>query len=848
MTLDAAGKGSVHSLLSIARHLVWLAWAYVHHALSHLWNPVVRKLKKGDRRPVVDKVLVVYLARRSNGVEVFGRFLDSYRQYRDSTPHDLLIIFKGFLPWHSKAEYYATAEGIPFLAMSKFDVGHDIGSFHKAFRKFAYTRYLFMGSFCRVCGEAFIAKLKNGLLSQEHAGIVGPSGSWESSRWHLGSPFPNYAIRTAAFMADRATLDKVTWPLVITKHDAYAFEHGWCCLTRQLMDRGLEPYVVAADGSCFPKESWPLTRTYRQYDQANLLITDKQTEIFRLASPNERVRLATLAWGERGAELAREKPEIGGIRNANSGGSPALVTFDSVGKERSESVAAGDSADELSPRSLTSGSLLVRNTVWNFVSEAAPALAAIVAIPVMIRALGAERFGAFTIIWTLVGYVGVFDLGLGRTLTKLMADDLALGSSEKISPIFWTGFCIMAALGLISGFAFGAIAPLTVYRLLKIPLAFQAEALHAFLILAATIPLLVTGAAFRGTLAAFQKFGLMSAIRIPVGTLLLVGPLAVLPFSRSLALLVAVLAAIRVLEWIAYLAACFHIVPALKRKIHYDSSLVRNMMTFGGWITVSQVVGGQILVYSDRLLLGVLASMSAVAYYTTPYEMIVKLRIIPGAVVGVLFPAFAEGFARDTSRTVHLFDRGLKHIFLAIFPAVLIAVTLAHEGLSLWLGPSFAEHSFRVLQWLSFGVLVNSLAAAPFTLIQAAHRPDVPAKLHLLEVPFYLLVMWILIAVRGVEGAAIAWTIRVVVDGLALFVIARQICPETSETLQSAIRLILVGSFVLLLGAIVQGGIGTKLIFLAVMLVCFLASVWRVLLSSDEKARLLAVFKAVTAE
>jgi O-antigen/teichoic acid export membrane protein len=101
-------------------------------------------------------------------------------------------------------------------------------------------------------------------------------------------------------------------------------------------------------------------------------------------------------------------------------------------------------------------------------------------------------------------------------------------------------------------------------------------------------------------------------------------------------------------------------------------------------------------------------------------------------------------------------------------------VILAQRGLALWLGADFAQHSFRVLQWLALGVLINSLAQIPFALVQGAGRPDLTAKLHLIELPCYLLALWWLISSYGVEGAAIAWTARVVLDALMLFGLARR--------------------------------------------------------------------------
>jgi len=527
--------------------------------------------------------------------------------------------------------------------------------------------------------------------------------------------------------------------------------------------------------------------------------------------------------------------------------SSCLMTPFRISQESSAATGALDaSATELSladtdstPRAeLTSGGLLVRNVLWNFAGEGVPTLAAIIAIPVLIHALGAERFGAFTIVWTMVNYVGVLDLGLGRTMTKMIADELAAGSSEKIAPVFWTGFYMMALVGVLIGAVLAGLSPILVYRVFRVSPQFRPETLDAFLVLSATFPMLITNLGLRGLLGAFQRFDLISKVRIPGGTLIFIAPLAVLPFSRNLALLVAVLSFVRMLEWAANFYYCIAVFPPLRRNLAYATALVKPMLGFGGWVTVSQVVGGQVLVYSDRLLLGALASMSAVAYYATPFEMITKLRIIPGAIVGVLFPAFAESFARDRSRAVFLFDRGVKHSFIAVFPAVLIGATLAHEGLSLWVGRSFADHSALILQWLAIGLLTNSLGHTAFILVQAAHRPDLPAKLHLAEVPLYLPLMWLLISARGVEGAALAWTIRVTLDTAALFGIAWRLCPEISRSIRGTALLTAAGVILLASGGFLLDSLGARIAFLIVTLVAFAFLTWKLLLSADEKAQI----------
>jgi len=48
-------------------------------------------------------------------------------------------------------------------------------------------------------------------------------------------------------------------------------------------------------------------------------------------------------------------------------------------------------------------------------------------------------------------------------------------------------------------------------------------------------------------------------------------------------------------------------------------------------------------------------------------------------------------------------------------------------------------------------------------------RPDLPAKFHLFELFFYVGIAWLLISKWGINGAAVAWTLRVILDTSLLF-------------------------------------------------------------------------------
>jgi O-antigen/teichoic acid export membrane protein len=486
--------------------------------------------------------------------------------------------------------------------------------------------------------------------------------------------------------------------------------------------------------------------------------------------------------------------------------------------------------------SLTSGRRLAGNVVWNLAGQGVPLLVAVVAIPLLVGALGTERFGVLTLAWLLIGYFTVFDLGLSRALTKLIAERLGAGEGEAVPPLVWTAVAAVVALGALAGLLVAALTPWLTASALRIPAALQSEARGAFWLLALALPVVTSTAALRGVLEAYQAFGAASVVRLAMGLATFLGPLVVLPFSQRLEWVVLTLVVGRVAAWAAHLALCARVVPGLWRARRLCPAVLPALLRFGGWLTVSNLIS-PLLVYLDRFLIGALLSMAAVAYYAAPYDLVTKVLVVPTALVGVLFPAFATSFAHDPLRAARLFDRGLQYLLLVLFPGCVLLVALAHEGLGLWLGADFARHSTAALQWLTIGVFVNSLAHVPFALVQAAGRPRLTALLHVVELPLYLVVAVWLIGAFGVEGAAAAWALRVSVDALCLGGMVAWLVPGAARAL-GRIAPALAVALALLVSAAAPVELAHKVLFLAGALLGWAWLAWRVLLEPQERARL----------
>lgn len=216
---------------------------------------------------------------------------------------------------------------------------------------------------------------------------------------------------------------------------------------------------------------------------------------------------------------------------------------------------------------LTGAGTLARNALWNLIGQGVPMVVAVFTIPLLVKGLGTDRFGILTLAWIVIGYFSLFDLGMGRALTKQVAEKLGAGQEQEIPAVTWTALALMLFLGLVGMGVQVALSPWLVHDALKIPPALQRGVLQAFYLLALSIPIVISSAGLRGVLEAHQRFGLVNTVRLSMGVFTFLGPLMVLPFSRDLTHVVVVLVVGQALAWLAYLSFCTRIVPRLLHHI-----------------------------------------------------------------------------------------------------------------------------------------------------------------------------------------------------------------------------------------------------------------------------------------
>ena len=280
-----------------------------------------------------------------------------------------------------------------------------------------------------------------------------------------------------------------------------------------------------------------------------------------------------------------------------------------------------------------------RNTIYNLFGSIIPLVISLVTIPIYIGLIGEERYGVLAIVWLLLGYFGLFDLGLGRATAQQIAA-LRNASAELRAQIFWTALTLNIGLGIVGGLLIWPSAAYFFETVFKVEELLQPEIQNAVPWLALAVPMAIVTGTLSGALQGRERFFELNLISVSGTVLFQLLPLAVANFlSTDLAILLPAVIFARLLTMLALFERCQHHITRCYNP-SFQRAQAGKLLRFGGWVTVTSFVG-PMMVILDRFIIGALMGAKAVTYYTVPFQLAERTRMIPGALTTALFPRFS---------------------------------------------------------------------------------------------------------------------------------------------------------------------------------------------------------------
>lgn len=401
---------------------------------------------------------------------------------------------------------------------------------------------------------------------------------------------------------------------------------------------------------------------------------------------------------------------------------------------------------------------LLKDTFFNLLGAILPALVAIPALGYTARELNPALFGIAMLILAVVGYAGIFDAGLGKAVVRHIS--IYKNKKSNHGKIIGTGLGFVLLSG---GFACATVyssARALALSVFNVEQSFLSPCVQGIQIAAFCIPPFLAALVLQSYLEGIQEFRSFNIYRAVAGTISYLFPVIALAVSGKLQMFIVGLLAARVTS--LFLIAIIVSHRCSISQWQFSFRIMKELFRFGSWLTITNIIS-PFMVYMDRFIIAKLTGLQSVAFYTAPGELVNRMSILPVSISRAVFPRLAAAqsstfAAKSTKKTAYLY------MLLLISPIVLCGLIFAPILITVWLGESYANEPVDIFRILLIGFLFNSIALIPYSNLQANGLSKLTAKIHLVEVFPYFVVLFAAVKYYDIVGASVMWSMRMFFD------------------------------------------------------------------------------------
>jgi O-antigen/teichoic acid export membrane protein len=368
----------------------------------------------------------------------------------------------------------------------------------------------------------------------------------------------------------------------------------------------------------------------------------------------------------------------------------------------------------------------------------------------------------------LLGYFGLFDLGLGRaTAYRIAALKKADGASR--ADTYWAAIFVNIGFGVVGAAILWLASEFFFNRIFKVSAEIRPEILVAIPWLAASVPIATMSGVLTGALQGRERFLEVNVISVLSTTLFQLFPLLVAwRVSPYLPNLLAAAVAARILALVVLAYRC-HVELARSYAFKLSMSEVRALLGYGSWVSLTAIFG-PMLVIVDRFAIGAILGAAKVTIYSIPFQLAQRVAVFPTALTTAMFPRIASASPEEQQA---LGDRASEAL-LCLLSLPVFAINCSLELLlRAWIGKKIGPEAAEIGRVLLIGFWINAFALIPYARLQASGRPDLVTKVLLVQIPPYLVGLYFGMTRLGLVGSSLAFSTRCAVDFMLLTLVSR---------------------------------------------------------------------------
>lgn len=397
---------------------------------------------------------------------------------------------------------------------------------------------------------------------------------------------------------------------------------------------------------------------------------------------------------------------------------------------------------------------LLGNSLWNFLAFLVLTLLTIVSAPVYIHYLGLQQYGLLVLLMSIVVPLDLVNLGFGKATIKFVAESLARGDMREAGTYVQTTLLFNLGIGVVGAAVIGVLARPLSQNVFEIAPADRAMAEAAMWWIAMDWIATQMELTLANIPVAKQNYRLASIGNTISASINIVLGLAVLVLGGNLLNLVQarlIWGGVTVAAWVV---VDRRLLPEISLWPRFHRLAFRRSFRFSVWQSLAGV-GGMLGGQTDKYLLGIYRSTTAVGLYNIPSLIFGTAYSAVETLGQVLFPAISDlqgrGRTEDLYRVVLNATWLLASLMVALMGTVFV---FAADILRLYIGAAYTPESAQVLQLFAFAAMLSAPAIGMTQYLLGIGKTNWLALITLASGTLVLVGGLILIPSFGLQGAA----------------------------------------------------------------------------------------------
>jgi O-antigen/teichoic acid export membrane protein len=334
--------------------------------------------------------------------------------------------------------------------------------------------------------------------------------------------------------------------------------------------------------------------------------------------------------------------------------------------------------------------VIARNTFWNYTGYFVNLATSLVLFPFVVRQMGDAASGAWLLVASVTGYMGLLELGLVPALVQFVAAARGRGDHREINRLTSTTLALLSALALIP-LALSTAAP-AIAGVLDVPLELRRDAEWVVAIALAGFGLKMPQATFQALLIGCQRQDRANQLWILLAAIKFVLTFALLWSGFGVVGVVAMEATVHLLAGLVQVRWVYAELPGLQLSWRaVDATIAQSLVRFGLSLLALGLCALAIE-HTDRLVIGAFLSIGEVTFYSAAWKIYKVAYALPTILLHAVGPVAAGLYGRGDMPALRALWLRMTRLSAAVsWPLVACLSACAPLLLGLWVGPAYTR-------------------------------------------------------------------------------------------------------------------------------------------------------------